>query len=115
DTHFSERPPAYWIDRLLALGFAVDFRFFQAAYNLELAAVRSASSTLVQGGGLRPEGFGTTPTLGNVVGPDAERVAIRLRAGFVAAPQPDAPDAYWSGEGDGLFYLLIAGREPRRI
>src|SRR5262249_7941665 len=37
ETHVSERPPAYWIEHLLALGFAVDFRFFQAAYNLEFA------------------------------------------------------------------------------
>ena len=38
-THFSERPPSFWINRLLALGFAVDFRFFQAAYNLVIPVV----------------------------------------------------------------------------
>jgi SAM-dependent methyltransferase len=115
DTHFSERPPSYWVDRLLRLGFTVDFRFFQAAYNLELAAVRTTHAALAPAGALRPEGFGTVPTLGAVDGPDAERVAVRVRAGLVAAPQPDAPHAYWSGEGDALFYLLVAGREPRRI
>ena len=114
-THFSERPPSFWIDRLLARGFAVDFRFFQAAYNLEFAAVRAEAGVVLPAGVLRPEGFGASPMLGAVGGPDAERVAVRLRAGFVAAPQADAPDAYWSGEGDGLVYLLITGREPRRI
>lgn len=115
DTHFSERSPSYWIDRLLALGFGVDFRFFQAAYNLEVAAVRGARGTLQPGGGLRPEGFGKMPALGTVTGPEAAHVAVRVRAGLVAAPQADAPEAYWSGEGNGLFYLLVAGREPRRI
>jgi SAM-dependent methyltransferase len=114
-THFSERPPSFWIDRLLALGFAVDFRFFQAAYNLEIAAVRAEVGAMLPAGILRPEGFGALPMLGAVGGPDAERVAVRLRAGFVAAPQADAPEAYWSGEGDGLVYLVVAGREPRRI
>lgn len=115
DTHFSERPPSFWIDRLLALGFVVDFRFFQAAYNLELVAVRAEVGAILPAGVLRPEGFGATPTLGTTVGSDAERIAVRLRAGFVAAPQADAPAAYWSGEGDGLVYLLVGGREPRRI
>ncbi len=115
ETHFSERPPSYWIDRLLALGFAVDFRFFQADYNLELLAVRADVGTLEPAGALRLEGFGAGLTLGSVVGPGAERVALRLRSGFVAAPTPDAAEAYWSGGGDGLGYLVIAGREPRRI
>jgi SAM-dependent methyltransferase len=115
ETHFSERPPSYWIDRLLALGFAVDFRFFQADYNLELLAVRAATSALVPAGALRPEGFGAGATLGSVIGSGAEQVAIRLRSGFVAAPVDGAPEAYWSAAGDGLCYLLVAGREPRRI
>jgi SAM-dependent methyltransferase len=115
DTHFSERPPSFWIDRLLACGFAVDFRFFQATYNLELAAVRAGAGAIVPAGGLRPEAFGAPPTLGTTSGPDAARIAVRLRGGFVAAPQADAADAYWSGEGDGLVYLLVTGREPRRI
>jgi SAM-dependent methyltransferase len=110
-----ERPPSYWIDRLLALGFAVDFRFFQADYNLELLAVRAATSALVPAGALRPEGFGAGATLGSVIGSGAEQVAIRLRSGFVAAPVDGAPEAYWSAAGDGLCYLLLAGREPRRI
>jgi SAM-dependent methyltransferase len=115
DTHFSERPPSYWIDRLLALDFTVDFRFFQAAYNLEFAARRGDHTALLPAGGLRLEGFGSAPTLGTVGGPDAAQVAIRLRSGFVAAPQPDAPAAYWSGEGDALAYVLVRGREPRRL
>ncbi len=115
ETHFSERPPAYWIDRLLALGFAVDFRFFQAAYNLEIAAERSPAGRLAPEGALRLAGFGETPGCGVVLGPDAEHVAVRLRAGFVAAPQPDAAGAHWSGEGDGHGYVLVAGREPRRL
>lgn len=115
DTHFSERPPSYWIERLRSLGFAVDFRFFQAAYNLEIAAERGTIGTLVPAGALRLEGFGVSPTCGVVVGPDAERVAVRLRSGFTAAPQADCPDAYWSGGGDGLAYVLITGREPRRL
>jgi SAM-dependent methyltransferase len=115
DTHFSERPPSYWIDRLSALGFEVDFRFFQAAYNLELLAVRTGKGSLRPAGGLRPEGFGTDGTLGAAVGPAAERVALRVRAGLIAAPQADAPDAYWSGESDARFYCLVGGREPCRI
>jgi SAM-dependent methyltransferase len=114
-THFSERPPSYWIDRLLRLGFAVDFRFFQAAYNLEVAAVRGATGRLVPAGVLRLDGFGTVPALGTVTGPATERVAIRPRAGLVAAPQPDAPEALWSGAGDAGFYVLVTGREPCRI
>ncbi|MCC6767362.1 MAG: methyltransferase domain-containing protein [Deltaproteobacteria bacterium] len=115
ETHYSERPPSYWVDRLLALGFTVDFRFFQAPYNLEIAAVRSGAAGLAPAGGLRPEGFGAASTLGTVAGSAAARVAVRVRAGFVAAPQPDAPDAQWSGAADGLCYLLVAGREPCRV
>ncbi len=115
ETHFSERPPSYWIDRLAALGFAVDFRFFQAAYNLEIAAVRSAHGSLAPASVLRPEGFGMGSMLGAVAGPEAARVALRLRSGLVAAPQADAPEAYWSGAGDGLVYLLVGGRAPVRV
>ncbi|MCC6847252.1 MAG: methyltransferase domain-containing protein [Deltaproteobacteria bacterium] len=115
ETHYSERPPSYWVDRLLALGFTVDFRFFQAPYNLEVAAVRSAASALAPAGELRPEGFGTAPGLGTVAGPEAARVALRVRTGFTAAPQLDAPDAQWSGAADGLCYLLITGRAPCRV
>ncbi|MEB2284955.1 MAG: methyltransferase domain-containing protein [Myxococcales bacterium] len=115
ETHFSELPPSYWIDRLLALGFTVDFRFFQAAYNLEFAAVLSTAAGLAPAANLRPEGFGTGAMLGTVTGAAAGRVAIRVRTGLIAAPQPDAPDAYWSGAADGLCYLLVSGREPCRI
>ncbi len=114
-THFSERPPSYWVDRLRALGFAVDFRFFQAAYNLEIAAERGGQGALRAAGALRLEGFGVGPTCGVVTGSEAARVAVRLRAGFAAAPQADCADAYWSGAGDGLAYVLVAGREPCRI
>jgi len=55
DTHVSERPPSYWIDRLLALGFAVDFRFFQAPYNLEVLARRDGAARLAPAACLRVE------------------------------------------------------------
>lgn len=116
DTHFSERPPSYWIDRLVALGFVVDFRFFQAAYNLEVAATRATTGgALAPSGGLRPAGFGTVPSLEAIAGSEAARVAVRLRAGVVAAPQPDAPAAYWSGEADARVYVLVGGHEPCRL
>jgi len=115
ETHFSERPPSYWIDRLRALGFTVDFRFFQADYNLEIAAARGTVGALRPAGALRVEGFGVGAACEVVSGSEAARVALRWRAGVAAAPQDDRPEAYWSGGGDALAYVLVADREPCRL
>ncbi len=112
ETHFSERPPSYWVDRLLGLGFRVDFRFFQAPYNLELAAVRAAPSGLCVARRLHVDGFGEVDELGSVAGPAADRVAVRLRAGFAYAGDDKPPPTRWVGQGDALLYVLVAGREP---
>jgi SAM-dependent methyltransferase len=114
-THFSERPPSYWIDRLLGLDFAVDFRFFQAPYNLELAAWREERARLLPAGRLRTESFGTDADLGLVSGLQAERVALRLRSGWHAAGPDQTPSVRWLGAGESLAYVLIAGREPVRL
>lgn len=115
ETHFSERPPSYWIDRLRALGFTVDFRFFQADYNLEIAAARGTVGALRPAGALRIEGFGGGAACEVVAGVEAARVALRWRAGVAAAPQDDRPEAYWSGGGDALAYVLVADRDPCRL
>lgn len=115
ETHFSERPPSYWIDRLRALGFTVDFRFFQADYNLEIAAARGTIGALRSAGALRVDGFGSGVGCEVVRGSEAARVAVRWRAGVTAAPQEDRAEAYWSGGGDALAYVLVADREPCRV
>ncbi len=115
ETHFSERPPSYWIDRLRALGFAVDFRFFQADYNLEIAAARRTVGALRPAGTLRVDGFGGGGACEVVSGAEAARVALRWRAGVASAPQDDRPEAYWSGDGEALAYVLVADREPCRL
>lgn len=115
ETHFSERPPSYWVDRLRALGFSVDFRFFQADYNLEVAAERGDAGALLPAGALRIEGFGAGPACEVVRGSEARRVAVRWRSGIAAAPRDDRPEAYWSGGGDALAYVLVADREPCRV
>jgi len=115
ETHFSERPPSYWIDRLLALGFAVDFRFFQAVYNLEWLAISGAVGRLLPAGRLRCEGFGADPDLGTVRGPEAERVAMRLRLGFGVAGPGEPASVRWVERGEARAYVLVGGRAPARL
>lgn len=113
-THVSEHPPSYWVDRLLALGFAVDFRFFQAPYNLELLATRGERGRLLPAARLRTDGFGADADLGAVTGPAADRVALRLRSGWCGAGGDKPSSVRWVGAGEALAYLLLAGREPAR-
>jgi ubiquinone/menaquinone biosynthesis C-methylase UbiE len=112
ETHFSERPPSYWIDRLLALGCAVDFRFFQAPFNLEVLAVRAAPAALVAATELRLEALGGAPELGCVAGAEAARVAVRLRAGFADPGGVHPAPARWVDAGRAAAYVLVAGRAP---
>ncbi len=112
ETHFSERPPSFWIDRLLALGFTVDFRFFQAAYNLEWLAVRGETGRLVSAGRLRCSGFGDGEDLGRVDGPEAERVGLRLRQGLAPAGPDQPPGLYWCPDKETLVYVVATGRDP---
>jgi ubiquinone/menaquinone biosynthesis C-methylase UbiE len=114
ETHFSERPPSYWVALLLRLGFVVDFRFFQAPYNLELCAVRDDGPRVLAAGRLRPERFADGPDLGTTTGPAVDRVAVRLRSGFgVAGPDHD-PRARWLEAGEARAYVLVLGTEPVR-
>jgi len=108
ETHFSERPPSAWIAALLDLGFAVDFRFFQAPFNLELCARRAPAPAVVAAGALRPEGFGAGLDLGTASGPAAARLAVRLRAGFGNA----GPGRRWVEAGAARVYVLVLGAEP---
>src|SRR6185369_7011708 len=122
ETHFSERPPSYWIGRLLALGFDVDFRFFQAPFNLELLARRdgdraaagdvgAAAATagpLLPAARLRWDGFAADPDLPVVDGGARERVAVRLRAGFGSAGPTHPGDVRWIAPGSAEAYLLVA-------
>jgi SAM-dependent methyltransferase len=114
-THFSERPPSYWIDRLLALGFGVDFRFFQAPFNLEWLAVRADAARLLPASDLRPEGFGSVPDLGTVTGGAGARVAVRLRAGWADAGTAQPAPVRWLGDGEASAYVLVSGRAPVRL
>jgi len=114
-THFSERPPSYWLDRLLALGFAVDFRFFQAPYNLEVAATREHAGRLLSAGRLRIDGFGADADLGSVGGSAAAHVALRLRSGWRVVEEPKPPSLRWVAAGEALAYVLVAGRLPVRV
>lgn len=114
ETHCSERPPAYWVDRLLALGFGVDFRFYQAPFNLEFLARRDASG-LAPAAALRWDGFAATPDLPRVRGDAAARVAVRLRTGFGSAGPTHPPEVRWVAPGDAVAYVLVAGRAPARI
>jgi SAM-dependent methyltransferase len=41
ETHFSERPPSFWIRRLVELGFYVAFRFSEVPYNFQFLACRN--------------------------------------------------------------------------
>ncbi|HEY2386751.1 MAG TPA: methyltransferase domain-containing protein [Candidatus Binatia bacterium] len=111
-THFSERPPAFWIDRLLALAMQVDFRFYQAPFNLELLATRADAPALVPAACLRWDGFATEPDLPRVSGEAAGRVALRLRTGFGSAGPAHPPTIRWIDRGPAAAYLLIAGRAP---
>lgn len=114
ETHFSERPPSYWIDRLLALGFHVDFRFFQAPFNLEVLARRDAAPGVAPAACLRWDGFATAADLPVVCGPAADAVAVRLRAGFGSAGPSHAEDVRWIAPGSAEAYLLVTGRAPVR-
>jgi len=111
-THFSERPPAFWIDRLLALGMQVDFRFYQAPFNLELLATRAGAPALAPAASLRWDGFGDEPDLPRVSGGEAARVALRLREGFGSAGPSQPPAIRWMDRGTAAAYLLVAGRAP---
>jgi SAM-dependent methyltransferase len=115
ETHFSERPPSYWIDRLLALGFSVDFRFHQAPFNLEVLARREGAPRIVPAAGLRWDGFASAPDLPTVSGAAAARVAVRLRSGFGSAGPTHPPELRWAGPGEAVAYTLIAGRAPARV
>jgi len=114
-THFSERPPSFWVDRMLALGFAVDFCFFQASYNLEFLATRGDAARLRPAGHLRTDGFGVGADLGVVTGGAADRVALRLRSGWCKAGDDRPPSVRWVGAGEALVYVLIVGRTPARV
>ncbi len=111
-THFSERPPAFWIDRLLALGLRVDFRFYQAPFNLEILARRNGAPALAPAAELRWDGFAQAPDLPCVGGGAAARVAVRLRSGFGSAGATHPPTIRWIDRGGAAAYLLIAGRAP---
>jgi SAM-dependent methyltransferase len=114
DTHFSERPPSYWIDRLLALGFTVDFRFYQAPFNLELLARRDDAPKLAAAAALRWDGFASEPDLPVVRGAASSRVAVRVRSGFGSAGSTHPPALRWIGAGESSAYVVIAGRAPVR-
>ncbi len=43
-THFSERPPSFWVSRLVELGLFVAFRFSVVSYNFQFLACRADSS-----------------------------------------------------------------------
>ena len=111
-THFSEGPPSFWIDRLLALGFRVDFRFYQAPFNLELLAWRDEAAGLAPAACLRWDGFAVDADLPVVSGGAAARVALRLRAGFGSAGPTQASTIRWIAGGEATTYLLVAGRAP---
>jgi SAM-dependent methyltransferase len=110
ETHVSERPPSYWIDRLLGLGFTVDFRFFQAPFNLEVLARRDAVPGLAPAACLRWDGFAAAADLPRVGGAAAARVAVRVRSGFGSAGPTHPPEIRWVGAGAADAYILIAGR-----
>jgi SAM-dependent methyltransferase len=111
-THFSEQPPAFWIDRLLALGMDVDFRFYQAPFNLELLATRADAPALAPAASLRWDGFADEADLPNVSGGGAARVALRLRVGFGSAGPTHPAAIRWVDRGAASAYLLVAGRAP---
>ena len=111
-THFSERPPAFWIDRLLALDLHVDFRFYQAPFNLELLARRDDGPALAPAARLRWDGFGDAPDLPRVRGEAGSRVALRLRSGFGAAGPTQPASIRWIDRGAAAAYLLVGGRAP---
>jgi len=115
ETHFSERPPSYWVDRLLALGFDVDFRFYQAPFNLELLARRDDAPALAPAALLRWDGFAVEPDLPAVNGAARSRVAVRVRSGFGSAGPTHAPGVRWIGAGEANAYVMIAGRTPARV
>jgi len=48
ETHFSERPPSYWLTALGDLGFHVSFRFSNEIYNFQFFATPSSSSLAPQ-------------------------------------------------------------------
>jgi len=112
ETHFSEYPPSYWIDALIRLGFSVDFRFFQADYNLELRAVRTGEPRVDGAEVLHPEGFGTQGDIGTVGGVEAGRVGVRLRAGFGTAERHEPAPTRWLEAGEGRAYVVVTGRDP---
>jgi len=111
-THFSERPPAFWIDRLLALGLHVDFRFYQAPFNLELLARRDAEPMLAPAARLHWDSFGDAPDLPRVSGEAGSRVALRLRSGFGSAGPTHPASVRWIDRGTAAAYLLVGGRAP---
>ncbi|MBI3769306.1 MAG: methyltransferase domain-containing protein [Deltaproteobacteria bacterium] len=115
ETHFSERPPSYWVDRLLALGFTVDFRFYEAPFNLEVLARRDGAPGLAPAACLRWDGFAVDADLPIVSGAAASRVAVRLRSGFGSAGSTHPPDLRWVGAGEAGAYVLITGRAPARL
>ena len=112
ETHFSEYPPSYWIEALLRLGFSVDFRFFQADYNLELCAVRTDAPRVHPAEVLHPEGFGVRADIGTVAGVESGRVGVRLRAGFGTAERHEPPPTRWLAAGEGRVYVVVTGRDP---
>ncbi len=112
ETHFSEFPPSYWIEALIRLGFSVDFRFFQADYNLELCAVRTDEPRLCAAEVLQPERFGARRDVGTVAGVEAGRVGVRLRAGFGTAERHEPPPTRWLEAGEGLAYVVVTGGDP---
>jgi SAM-dependent methyltransferase len=114
ETHVSERPPSYWIDRLLALGLSVDFRFYQAPFNLEFVARRDGAA-LAPAARLRWDGFANDVDLPEVGGPAADRLAVRLRDGFGSAGLTHGARVRWLAAGEGSAYVLVAGRAPARI
>src|SRR5262249_60157452 len=103
-THIAERVPSWWVRELERAGFGVSLRFFQAPYNCELIARRSAAAP-----SMAFDRLGSSEPVVRASG-DA-RLSVALRSGFGGA-EADGPRVVSDG---AVIPLLNRGDEPPAV